>query len=71
MPGIFKNVIVFGLLCIATNQVISLMSSCQDMHSCTYSMTLTLMKSVQSQEEDVPRVHPLQVELKYTEGAKE
>ena len=45
---------------------VSLMNSCQNLHSYTYIMTLTLMKSVQSQEENVPRVHPLWVEFKYT-----
>ena len=60
------NIIVFGLLWLVTNQVISLMNGCQNLHSCTYIMTLTLMKSVQSQEEDVPRAHPLRVEFKYT-----
>ena len=61
-----QNTIAFGLLWLVTNQVISLMNGCQNLHSYTYIMTLTLMKSVQSQEEDVPRVHPLWVEFKYT-----
>ena len=61
-----QNTIAFGLLWLVTNQVISLMNGCQNLHSYTYIMTLTLMKSVQSQEEDVPRVHPLRVEFKYT-----
>ena len=49
------------------------MSGCQDLHSCTYTMTLTsiLTKSVQSLLPSTRRgcsnwVHPLRVEFKYT-----
>ena len=56
---------------IGTNQVISQMTGCEDLPSCTYIMILTLMLTkylyklcYQAQVEDVLRVHPLQVELK-------